>query len=363
MSKTPLKQADQTLVSGAYNAAMGSAGQGDGFSQGMEDLMNIGKDMVEGAVDRAQEAQKKGNDLAEGILDTGGALGSSWLDATRGVVEGMHGSYKKAAKWGRKGETSKGMQDLNTLSAEIATVKDLNTQMAKWQDDGDWVGSLTSKEQDVFNAFMDNNSKKRISEVDGKRVFEVETPQGWMTTKEIERMAEEHKKDYTSMQDIQGRVLKAHESGGNRSKSGPYDPDFDLEKTTAEVNNLLKNANMRSIIHDEVIPGQGTFFDNLKENPEINGLTYKELGLTPPAGDDNGIIDGNEKDALLSGDSKALIIDALTNPKNDFYKEETTRSLAAAYFGKSIEMNYMKGYEKNAKSELPIEYYTNQITE
>jgi len=118
---------------------------------------------------------------------------------------------------------------------------------------------------------------------------------------------------------------------------------------------------MRSIINDEVIPGQGTFADNLKENPEINGLTYAQLGLTPPAGDENGIIDGNESEALLAGETKDLIYDALTNPENDNYDEETTRGLVASYFSKSIENNYMDGYNKNAKSELPLDYYYNLL--
>ena len=365
MKGSPLKAADTTLVQGAYNAAAAGIprdGQ-DGMAQGMDKLMEISNQAVKDIANKRKEAQTKGNDLAESILDTGGALGASWLDATRGVVEGMHGDYKNAAAFGKKNKKAKGMQDLNTLSAEIASVKDLNTQMAQWQDDGDWVGSITEKEQGVFNAFMDDSSPKRIKNVDGKRVYEVETPEGWMTTKEIEKMAEEHKKDYGAMKDIRAQVIAANESGGARSKSGPYDPDFDLAKTTSNMNSLLKNANMRSIINDEVIPGQGTFADNLKTNPEINGLTYVQLGLTPPAGDDNGIIDGNESEALLAGEAKDLIYDALTNPENDNYDEETTRGLVATYFSKSIENNYMDGYNKNAKSELPLDYYTNKITE
>jgi hypothetical protein len=361
MKGSPLKAADTTLVQGAYNAAIGGARQQDGMAQGMDDLMKISAENVKQIAANRKAAQQKGNDLAEGILDTGGALGASWLDATRGVVEGMHGDYKNAAAFGKKNKKAKGMQDLNTLSAEIASVKDLNTQMAQWQDDGDWVGSITEKEQGVFNAFMDDSSPKRIKNVNGKRVYEVETPEGWMTTKEIEKMAEEHKKDYGAMKDIRAQVIAANESGGARSKSGPYDPDFDLAKTTSNMNSLLKNANMRSIINDEVIPGQGTFADNLKENPEINGLTYAQLGLTPPAGDENGIIDGNESEALLAGETKDLIYDALTNPENDNYDEETTRGLVASYFSKSIENNYMDGYNKNAKSELPLDYYYNLL--
>ena len=56
MNKTPLKQADGTLVSGAYRAASAGNRQPDGFSQGMDKLAQIGQSMVDQYVDTAQEA-------------------------------------------------------------------------------------------------------------------------------------------------------------------------------------------------------------------------------------------------------------------------------------------------------------------
>ena len=177
--KTPLKAADTTLVQGAYNAAIGGARQQDGMGQGMDDLMKISKDAVSDIAANRKAKKDEGNDLAESILDTGGSLGDSWLDITQGEVTGMHGDFKKNTAFGKKNKTAKGMQDLNNLSAEIASVKDLNTSIAEAQKGDDWSGSVSDKEQGVFNAFMDNSSKKRISkDKNGKRVFEVETPDG-----------------------------------------------------------------------------------------------------------------------------------------------------------------------------------------
>ena len=54
--------------------------------------------------------------------------------------------------------------------------------------------------------------------------------------------------------------------------------------------------------------------------PEIKGMTYASLGLTPPPGDD-GII-GNEDDPeganmVLNSEHRDLVVDALINPDND----------------------------------------------
>jgi len=378
MKGSPLKQADQNLVQGAYAAAGGGRQKQDGMAQGMDDLMKITSEMGADMAKNRQEAGKKGDDLAQGILDTGGALGTSWLDATRGEVEGMHGDYKTAAAFNRKGKKAKGMQDLNTLSAEIASLKDLNTQIAEWQgppgEKSDWSNSLNAEDQGIISAFMDNNSNKRIAMVDGNRVFEVETPQGWMTSKDIEKLATDNKQDYTNMVGIRDQIIKAKESGANRSKGGPQNAsDFDKTKTVAKMDNTLKNANLNSMMHDDVLENGKPFIDAIKKNPEITGMTYESLGLMEEdivakvdtgdgkGGGPDGIIQDNEKKTLLELGHTDMIVDALTNPKNELYNEETTRGLMANYFTSVIEKNYNDGYESNAVSLPPVEVYINSV--
>lgn len=305
-------------------------------------------------------------------------MGTSWLDATRGEVEGMHGDYKTAAAFNRKGKKAKGMQDLNTLSAEIASLKDLNTQIAEWQgppgEKSDWSNSLNAEDQGIISAFMDNNSNKRIAMVDGNRVFEVETPQGWMTSKDIEKLATDNKQDYTNMVGIRDQIIKAKESGANRSKGGPQNAsDFDKTKTVAKMDNTLKNANLNSMMHDDVLENGKPFIDAIKKNPEITGMTYESLGLMEEdivakvdtgdgkGGGPDGIIQDNEKKTLLELGHTDMIVDALTNPKNELYNEETTRGLMANYFTLSIEKNYNDGYESNAVSLPPVEVYINSV--
>ena len=364
MKGSPLKQADQTLVQGAYAAAGGGKQVQDGMAQGMDDLMKTTSKLTADMAKNRQEAGKKGDELAQGILDTGGALGTGWLDATRGEVEGMHGDYKTAAAFNRKGKKAKGMQDLNTLSAEIASLKDLNTQIAKWQgppgEKSDWSESLNAEDQGVISSFMDPNSKKRIGMVDGVRVFEVETPQGWMTSKEIETLATDKKQDYTTMVDVRKQTLdqvdKAKKDAFMNLQTGYTGGGYDITKATAKMDTTLKSANLVSMMHDDVLENGEPFITAVTKNPEITGMTYESLGLTSKdivakvdtgdgkGGGPDGIIQDNEKQTLLELGHKDMIVDALTNPKNELYNEETSRGLVANYFTSFISQNYEQEY-------------------
>tara|TARA_R100000329_G_scaffold18591_1_gene18546 strand:+ start:662 stop:1852 length:1191 start_codon:yes stop_codon:yes gene_type:complete len=367
MKKTPLKQADQTLVQGAYNAAIAGTprdGQ-DGMAQGMDKLMEISNKAVQDIADARAEKQKQGNELADGILETGGSLGTSWLTACQGEVKGMHEDYRKAAAFGKKDETAKGMQNLNTLSAEIAAVKDLNTDIASWQKEDDWSNAVTPKEQEIFNAFMNNDSKKRISkDENGNRVFEVETPQGWMTTKDIERLANESKKDYGTMVDIRKQatdiVDKAKADALRNKEEGYTGGGYDQKKAMAKMDNTLRKGNIKSLMHDDVLENGVPFVDAFRENPEVVNMTYEELGIDPKdmtyrdakGGSKTIDLDGDgkisEQEAtLLSPQDRELIIDAMTNPNNPNYNEERTRAEMAKYFTNFIQQNYNNEYESS----------------
>mgnify|MGYP003134685713 FL=1 len=367
MKKTPLKQADQTLVRGAYNAAMAGTPTGgqDGMAQGMDKLMEISNKAVQDMADARAEKQKQGNELADGILETGGSLGTGWLTACQGEVKGMHEDYRKAAAFGKKDETAKGMQNLNTLSSEIASVKDLNTDIANWQKEDDWSNAVTPKEQEIFNAFMNNDSKKRISkDENGNRVFEVETPQGWMTTKDIERLANDSKKDYGTMVDVRKQatdiVDKAKADALRNKEEGYTGGGYDQVKAMAKMDNTLRKGNIKSLMHDDVLENGKPFVEAFKESPEVAGMTYEELGINPKdmtyrdaKGGSNTIdLDGDGKISkqeatLLSPQDRELIIDAMTNPNNPNYNEERTRAEMAKYFTGFIQQNYDNEYESS----------------
>ena len=375
--KSPLKGADQTLVQGAYRAAAAGidhSGQ-DGMGQAMDSIIDLSKDAVNLIATQRAEKIKEGDDLADGIMETGGSLGTGWLDCVTGEVETLHGDYSKAAKWGRKNKRDKNMQSLNTLSSEVATIKDLNTSIAESQQNKDWSNSVSPKEQTVFNAFMSNDSKKRISkDENGNRTYEVyiDEENGWMSTSDISRMADEHQKDYTTMVDIRKQAIDIKAQAEKDAKkykeaNGNYVPEgYDRTKATSKMDNTLRNANLKSLMHDDVLENGTPWVDAVKENPEITGLTYESLGINPNLGSEQGAtragnealigkstidLDGDGKVSeqelnLLSDEDRQLIIDALTNPDNELYDEDRTRGMMATYFTGFIGDNYDQSYKR-----------------
>lgn len=289
MKKTPLKQADQSLVQGAYRAAMGGQGyQQDGMAQGMDDLMKISADAVKTISEKRAAKQKEGKEIADKIMTTGGDLGQGWLDVVTTEVEDQHGDYKKAAAFGRKNKMGKASGELQSISAEVASIKESKDEVvalfSEKGENGGWSEAVTEKELTVFNAFMSDDSKKRISKDDkGARTFEVyiDEENGWMSTSDIDKMVQSQKKDYGTMVDVRDQIIKAKESGANRSKGGPQNAsDFDRTKTVAKMDATLKKSNLNSLMHDDVLENGIPFVEAIKSNPEITGMTYESLGLT-----------------------------------------------------------------------------------
>lgn len=388
MSKSPLKT-DATLVQGARDAAMGGVvtdGQ-DGFSQGMDKLMDISADAVAGIQKRRNEKRKEGDELADSILAEGSSLGTSWMDACDGYVREGHAAYDKASKWGRKKKQGEEMGKLSAIQAETATAKDLLASIAEAQEQKDWSGSVTEREQTVFNAYLSNDTKKRIN-AQGK--YELQIEGEWMKVSDVSAMVDEHKKDYTTMVDIRKQIITAKENGGARSKEGPqFEPDYDIEKSTAKMDNTLKNSNIKSLMHDDVLENGIPWIDALKENPEITGMTYESLGIDPSlanrpdqAGNESligqksidinndGKVGGSgdaeidkQELALLNDTDQQMIIDALTNSENELFNEDRTRGMMASYFTQSINKNYMDGYNSNAANALPLDIYTDMLND
>ena len=380
MSKTPLKQADQTLVQGAYRAAAAGIGQ-DGMGQAMDSIAGSMQKFVDAQVERKKELRKKGDDLAKTIEDNAGGLDQSWMTACRPEVERLHSNYGKGAAWGKKKEMAENMGGLNGLSAQVASVKDLTNDIKEAQLQGDWNGSTTEKEQHIFNAFMDPSTEKKFMDVDGKwqamvYVGEEHTKDGsgWMSADDINRLYSDQKKDYKTMTDIRKQALSIKEKAKeaalkNVEAQGNYVPEEIgpeyAQQLQSKMETTLRNGNIKSLIHDDVLETGGSFKEHLSANPEITGMSYESLGINPSlenrpeqAGNEALIgkgsidLDGDGKISqqeftLLSEEDKAQIIDAMTNPENPNFNEERTRKEMAKYFTGFITNNYNKEFSRN----------------
>ena len=128
---------------------------------------------------------------------------------------------------------------------------------------------------------------------------------------------------------------------------------YDVTKATAKMDNTLKNANLKSLMYDDVLENGEPFATAIKANPEITGMTYESLGLMEKDivakvdTNKDGIIQDSEKKTLLELGHQDMIVDALTNPDNDLYDEERTRGLMANYFTKFVSTQYENEYSAN----------------
>jgi hypothetical protein len=348
MSKTPLKQ---DLQGGAYKAALGGLipGQQDGMAQGMDDLMELSQNMVTNIAERKNQAKKQAQD----VLRNGGGLGEDWLGAAKKHVKEGHDQYLDSLNGGDDGSES--MIGLEEVSGTTAEAKDTRTRVAEIFDQNDLSEAVGEDQLRIMNAVTGKYADKRIiKDGDNKGKWEVDVGDGeYMMMEDVDAMLDEYGKDYTSIAGVRDKIIKSREQGVNQSGDDPNaQPYFDMSRTVSDIDATLKEGKIRSLINDDIL-GEGTPWGKaVEENPEIKGMTYASLGLTPPPGDD-GII-GNEDDpdgaeAVLNSDHRGLVVDALVNPDNELFDEDRTRGLMASYIGMSMQNNYNEGFASNRK--------------
>jgi len=348
MSKTPLKQ---DLQGGAYKAALGGLipGQQDGMAQGMDDLMELSQNLVTNIAERKSQAKKQAQD----VLRNGGGLGEDWLAAAKKHVKEGHNEYLELLNNGEDGSES--MIGLEEVSGTTAEAKDTRTRVAEIFDQNDLSEAVGEDQLRIMNAVTGKYADKRIiKDGDNKGKWEVDVGDGeYMMMEDVDAMLDEYGKDYVSISGIRDKIIKSREQGVNQSGDDPNaQPYFDMNRTVSDIDATLKEGKIRSLINDDIL-GEGVPWGKaVEENPEIKGMTYASLGLTPPPGDD-GII-GNEDDpdgakTILNSEHRGLVVDALVNPDNELFDEDRTRGLMASYIGMSMQNNYNEGFASNRK--------------
>jgi hypothetical protein len=155
-------------------------------------------------------------------------------------------------------------------------------------------------------------------------------------------------KDIKSENDINGVINKAGDSAiktlGNTQKL--MNPDFSRIQATIEndFRNILNDpeANLLDLFSRDLTIGNSkrNYKKDLLQNPEINALTYSNLGLVSSTDKNNdGVISSDE----LSEVDKAIIIETLTNPRTIAQKEAAITEFARYGVGLAKqEFDYMK---------------------
>jgi len=167
--KSPLKNADATLVQGAYNAA--AAGIETGKYEGMDKLLQISSEAVSQISKNRAQNVKKGNDLADDINSMNGSMGQDFFGASEEYVKGLHGNYKSAAQFGRKNKQGEHMGELNKFAIETANAKEIRNEIAQIQTAGDWSEYCSEqKELCLTMLWILKQKRELIKKVSGKLI-------------------------------------------------------------------------------------------------------------------------------------------------------------------------------------------------
>ena len=355
----------QGVMSEAYKeVAKGKKGVTDVIGKVGKDINKLGTELAnKREVDATNEAKrladgkKTGQDLATDVLEKSGGLNENYLNAYRPQVEDLQAKYDEAVQSGNKDEEQKLLGQLNDLSASTAGWVDFRKSVATTIDtksvDGkampNLIKGLDSDTQNLLNSILDSNTEVVFE--DG--ISKIKGPNGKLHSKaDLEKILDNAKRDVVTHNDLLGinEVLmqEAAINEGLSTDEDKYKP-FSKDVTNRKVMQVLETANIQSILNDNVFTGEETMSKNIKQY--IAGLDYGSLGidtLHSADGTENkakfdlngdGVIDPEEI-KLLSEEDVEKIHDALTNPDNDFYKEDNTKKAVGSYYTAILEKNY-----------------------
>ena len=351
-----MSEARKEMSKGRVTDVLGKVGK---------DLNKLGTDLAnkreadaKTEAQRISDGKKTGQDLATEVLNRSGGLNENYLNAYRPEVERLQNEYDNAVQSGDKDLEQKILGQLNDLSATTATWVDFRKDVAQTIDtksvDGkampNLIKGLDADTQDLLNSVLDSNTEVVFE--DG--VSKIKGPDGKLYSKgDLEKILDNAKRDVATHNDLLGinEVLmqEAAVNEGLSTDSDKYKP-FNKEVTNRKVMQILETANIQSILNDNVFTGEETMSKNIKEY--IAGLDYGSLGIDTLHNadgtenkkskfdlDGDGTIDPEEI-KLLSEEDVEKIHDALTNPKNDFYKEDNTKKAVGSYYTAILEKNY-----------------------
>jgi len=374
MSKSPLKQMDQGLV-GAYRRAKmaGVPRGGDGMSKAMDDIIGTSKDFMKDVQKhkaneskRIADSKKEGEELSATILETSGALSENFFNAFSTNVKGLQEQFNQAAKDGNKDEESKLLGHMNLYSGETTALTELrnsiastfDTQTVDGKESPNLIKNLNEHDQGLLKAMIDPSTPVKTEIVDGKVITKITYNGKEYTKAEIEQKLHDSREDVVSINDIQKIRDKIKSNSFQDASVNNAISSWDEAETTNQISKVLRSGNMVSLANDDILGNGRSFKEDLLNSPALAKIDYASLGLDPNTvievkdteGRESSImLDANNDGKLspeevkyLSDEDKAKIVEAYTNPENDFYNEDNTRSLMTGYLTQHMKNNYDK---------------------
>ena len=228
-------------------------------------------------------------DFATDIQSKQGSLDNNFYEGVTRLVSSQQKNMLNAG--GDKTQEGKEMSNLNGTIAQVESIKETNLNLANALVDGDmsaWNDDESTKDhKKVFQSWMSKDNKVVSKDnmigkmINGK----------FHSEQDIDKLLNESKKDYTSMQALGEIVINATNTG--RDDKGINDKakvnTFNEKHTRSQIMDVIKKGNIKSLMFDPILDG-APFVEEDLEMPEFKNITYKSIGLKPPKNDDDGAI-------------------------------------------------------------------------
>lgn len=312
MAKTT---ADITLVKGAE--AMGKASMPADLS-GLDKIINKGNEMqdeIGGKIEAEKTRRKELNDKvkkdAEEVILNSGSLGKGIYDATFSKMQGLQDAYATAVQNGDEKTRLDVLRQVQAHSIFIQDHKDTRLDYATKIDNNEQSKGIGKENLHAISKIQSQEYEYGENEK-GEPIFKFQNTKGEpveMTQAEYVKLYEpRHYETTTMMAKLLGKVEKGQHSG------------ISAQNEIAQGIDKLDDAGFKAAIADDVM-GQ-SFGSMLEADPTVN----KEIAMA--LGDDDGKIDPDE---LVN------FIDVVTNPDNENFNLEASKTIFKDKLYNSIE--------------------------
>lgn len=317
--------------------------------------------------EQREAVKKKAQDKANSILEIGGSLDESWQDMINGQVVDLQDQYIASGNENNKLEQVKKMNNLNELSTQVQEVKDLNLEVAQYLSSKDVDNNLQSELDDedllTLERFQDPSTPKRINPETGE--LEVQPVVGmtdddeegdWISVSDIQNILDRNKRYPETELNLQKQIMNNRAVG---AAGGPFDRNRQIATFKKEIN----EKNIRTVINDDVLGINSSFKKDFNEGI-IQNINYAALD---PKGFEASDVDPatGQKETnwydVISEDDQQRLLDAIVNPRNDFYDFNFTQDLIANYMADKSEIEYNNAKETVEGKEL--DFWLSKINE
>jgi len=299
------------LINGA--AAIGRSTMPADLS-GLDKVIEGGKTMLENARKERQKIDDMLNLAADKVLAKAGGLGEEMFSYATNQVEKYKQQYLQGVSTrGPEGDKMKraAMNKMIQLSNFAQEHKELNNISAENYKNGMFSTALTNDQKTILTSIFDENYTLSQNS-DGDMVYNIkvgdETKQ---VTYDDYRELTSYLKDETL-----GNTYRTTRQSFLKEKDFQYD-EFNHTIKQSIPNSELK---FKLALHDN-IQGQ-TFINMLMEDQSLTDDVLQSIANADP--NDNITLDNYNK-----AETKAAIIDAITNPDNDAFDLQRSRTIMA----------------------------------